>query len=126
MAVKSIVKINKMRVKQLQRAHVVALEKTGEALHTDLVRSQTMPFGIGTLQNDSTFVDYTDSKTGHVSLVSSTPYARRLYFHPEYDFSKDENPNAGGKWFDPYLQDGQKQDYAQKVFNRFYKKEADV
>lgn len=126
MAVKSVVKINKMRVKELQKAQITALEKTAEALHTNLVQSQTIPFGIGPLQNDSTFVDYSDSSKGHVSLVSSTPYARRLYFHPEYNFSTDENPYAGGRWFDPYLPGGKKQDYASKVYKRFYKKEADI
>ena len=126
MAVKSVVKINKMRVKQIGKAQITALEKTAEALHTNAVQSQTMPFGIGTMQNDSTFVDYSDSYKGHVSLVSSTPYARRLYYHPEYDFSTDENPYAGGKWYDPYLKGGEKQDYAPNVYKRIYKKEADV
>lgn len=126
MAVSSKVTINKTRVKQLQKAQITALEKTAEAIHTNLVQSQTMPFGIGTLQNDSTFADLSESNKGHASLVSSTPYARRLYFHPEYDFSTDENPNAGAQWYEPYLEGGTKADYASKVYKRFYKKEADI
>lgn len=27
-----------------------------------------------------------------------TPYARRLFYNPQYNFSKDANPNAQGLW----------------------------
>ncbi|MGH1117209.1 minor capsid protein, partial [Bacillus paranthracis] len=33
-------------------------------------------------------------------LVWNTPYARRLYYNPHYNFSKDENPYASGLWFE--------------------------
>lgn len=32
--------------------------------------------------------------------VWSTPYARRLYYNPQFNFSKDKNPLAGGLWFE--------------------------
>lgn len=97
------------------------LELTAESLLEDLRDSQTMPFETGNLQNDSTFVDTSNVKRGKVSIVSDTPYARRLYFHPEYDFRKDDNPNAGGEWFEPYL-NGDKKDFAQKTFAKKMKR----
>lgn len=33
-------------------------------------------------------------------IIWDTPYARRMYWNPQYDFSKDKNPNAQGKWFE--------------------------
>ena len=30
----------------------------------------------------------------------ATPYARRLYWNPQYNFSHDVNPNARGLWFE--------------------------
>ncbi|MCA1183487.1 minor capsid protein [Bacillus licheniformis] len=33
-------------------------------------------------------------------LIWDTPYARRLYYNPQYKFSKDKNPNARGLWFE--------------------------
>lgn len=33
-------------------------------------------------------------------IAWDTPYARKLYWNPQYDFSKDKNPNAQGKWFE--------------------------
>lgn len=95
-----------------------ALIKTADAVKTDLQQSQTMPFDSGQLQNRSTFVDDSKASSGKVLVVNDTPYARRLYFHPEYKFSTEENPNAGGAWFEPYIS-GAKKDYAKKVFARF-------
>lgn len=118
------IKLNLPRLRKLDKAAITALEKTGEAVHTDLVQSQTMPFRTGNLQNESTFVETEESARGVVRIVSSTPYARRLYYHPEYHFSTDENPNAGGKWLEPYLAGGAKADYAQKAFAKLYKREA--
>ncbi len=113
-----------------------ALEMTAEAVRTDLIAQQTVPFaedplavaarkteaaiaagrkpgayrsGVvpGELQG-SLHVDRTDSKKGRVPVVASTPYARRLYFHPEYNYYRGTNPRAGGLWFEPYKGDRRK------------------
>ena len=118
--VKSTVKIHQWKVKQLTQAQVQALEMTAEALHTEVVQAQVMPRDTGHLQNDSTFVDYSQSKSGTVSLVSQTPYARRLYFHPEYNFRTVENPNAQGKWLEPWIS-GAKKDWCWAAYKKFYK-----
>ncbi len=122
MQVKSSVTLNLPRIRQLTQAAITALEQTGEALHTEVVQAQVMPFDTGHLEEDATFVDYSDSADGIVRIVSSTPYARRLYYHPEYNFQTDENPFAGGEWFEPWLPGGVNQDFAKDAFKRFYKK----
>ena len=48
----SIIKINTQRLRELSQAQVTALEKTAEALHTEVVQAQVMPFDTGNLQND--------------------------------------------------------------------------
>ena len=126
MKVNSTVKLNTMRIRQLERAAVTALEKTGEALHTEVVQSEIMPRDTGALQNEYTFVDYSQSGTGRVSLVSSTPYARRMYYHPEYHFQKYENAFASGKWLVPWMAGGKQEDFAPDAFAKFYKREAKV
>lgn len=118
--VKSTVKINTRKVKQLTNAQIMALEQTAEALHTEVLQAQVMPRDTGRLQNDSTFVDTSRSKSGTVSLVSQTPYARRLYFHPEYNFQTKENPNAQGKWLEPWIS-GKEKDFCQEEYIRRYK-----
>lgn len=126
MKVKSTVKLNMPRIKQLSQAAVTALEMTGEALHTEVVQAQVMPFETGNLQNESTFLDYSESAQGKVTLVSSTPYARRLYYHPEYNFQTNENSNAQGEWYRDWLPGGSKANFTSKAFKEFYKKVGDV
>lgn len=126
MRVKSTVKMNFPRIRQLTRAAVTALEMTGEALHTEVVQAQVFPFRTGNLQNESTFVDYDNSGQGKVTIVSNTPYARRLYYHPEYSFDTGENPNARGGWYEPWQSGGGKARFAPKAFKQFYKKAGGV
>ena len=92
-----------------------ALEQTAQAVITDVVDEQVMPMDTGTLQNSSTFVETSESSTGVVGIISDTPYARRLYYHPEYNFRTSENKNAGGKWFQPWI-DGDKKEFAADAF----------
>lgn len=121
MAVNSKITINRNAIKQLTDKAITALEQTGEALHTEIVQSEVMPRDEGTLQNEKTFVDYSQSRQGIVSLVSEGPYARRLYFHPEYNFQKFENAFAGGKWLEPWLKGGKNEDFCSKTFAKIYK-----
>lgn len=118
----SKVKLNFGKIRQLSQAAVTALKMTADALHTEVVQAQIMPFETGSLQNESTFVDYSESAQGKVTLVSSTPYARRLYYHPEYNFQTDENPFAGGQWYEPWLPGGISEDFCQKAYKRLYKR----
>ena len=120
--VKSSVKLNMPKIRQLTQAQVTALEQTAEALHTEVVQAQVFPFDTGKLQNESTFVDYSESGKGKVSIVSSTPYARRLYFHPEYHFRKGENPNARGKWYTDWLPGGSQADFAIRAYKEIYRR----
>ena len=123
--VNSTVTINTRRIKQLTQAQITALEQTAEALPPEVVPAHVMPRDTGHLQHESTFVDYSQSRSGLVSIISQTPYARRLYYHPEYNFSKMENPNAGGKWFDEWIT-GSKKDWCKSAYKKLYKKEAGV
>ena len=84
--VKSTVKLNMPMVRKLTAAAQVSLVQTAEEIHTNVVQSQVMPRDTGTLQNESTFVYTQDIANGKVELISSTPYVRRLYYHPEYNF----------------------------------------
>lgn len=101
--VTSRIELNMSVLNMLDNAQRQAFEQTADATLTELRDRQVMPFDTGNLQNDSTFID--TSQSDKVSIVSATPYARRLYFHPEYNFKRGNNANAGGKWFDSFLND---------------------
>lgn len=115
---KAVVKLNMGSIAGIEKAIERNLIKTADAIRTDLVQSETMPFDTGAMQNRSTFVDKKSSAKGDVYIVTDTPYARRNYFHPEFNFQHTHNANAGGEWFEPYIS-GDKKDYAKKVFAAF-------
>lgn len=133
--VKSTVKLNMPVLKRLTAAAQVSLAQTAEAIHTNVVQSQVMPRDTGTLQNESTFVYTQDIANGKVQIISSTPYVRRLYYHPEYNFHQspwvddkgkrhEGNANAKGRWLDDYLKDGKKRNFAPDTFAKLYRKNA--
>lgn len=106
---------------RLEKASQKAMAMAAESVKMDLILSQTMPFDTGALQNHNTFVaPVVDGKT---RIITQGPQARRLYFHPEYNFQTTKNPNAGGRWLDPYLPDHEKGDTFRTNYARFLRKE---
>jgi hypothetical protein len=49
------------------------------------------------------------SKIGDGELRWKTPYSRRLYYNPQYNFSRDKNPNARGLWWEAAKSEKRKQ-----------------
>lgn len=121
-SVDSKVTLNFSAIRQLERNAQKALEKTGDALLTEEKTTEVMPFKDGNLQNENTFVDYSNSSAGIVSIVSTTPYARRLYFHPEYNFSTEEHIAAGGLWHEPWMEGGTRQNFCVETFAKNYRR----
>ena len=99
------------KIRQLTAAVARSAEQAAEVVKSDIVASQTVPKNAGELECSGFFVV---SKSKY-QIIFDTPYARRLYWHPEYDFRKDKNPNAGGMWMQPYI-DGEKKDFFKKAF----------
>ena len=131
----SKIKINQQAIRQLSRGAVRALEQTAEALHTEIVRAEVVPRDTGTLEGEGFFTDYSKIDEGTATLVHSTPYARRLYFHPEYNFHRepwtdaqgkehDGNPNAKGKWFEDWMAGGKEANFAPDTFKELYRRNA--
>lgn len=120
--VSSKINLNFGKLRELDRNTQKALEMTTDALLTEVKNAEVMPFETGKLQDENTFTDYSNSANGVTSIVSSTPYARRLYFHPEYNFSKLEHAFAGGKWFEPWLKGGTRQNFCSETFAVIYRR----
>jgi Minor capsid protein len=75
-----------------------ALAKAQHALDQQVLKDSNyfIPMDTGELMRSSLRA----SKIGEGYLCWDTPYARRLYYNPQYNFRKDENPNARGLWFE--------------------------
>ncbi len=111
--VKSRVKLNSVKIKQLEEATITALAMTTDTMCSDLKDSKTIPFAETTYKeervygkrgqfakngreykgrlvrrvdheggalHDSTHMDLSEVRDGRTYIVSSTRYARRLYY----------------------------------------------
>lgn len=122
MNVKVTVKLDNEKLNNITKAHMKSLEMTGDELLGNIKTSQVVPRNDGTLEN-SGFVDTTGINWGYTRIIFDTPYARRLYWHPEYNFRRGEgapNPNAQGKWMDAYI-NGEKDDFMKNAYSKFLK-----
>lgn len=109
--VNSRVVLDHRAIDVIKDAAVTALEMTGDKVLDDVIDKNVVPMAVGTLQ-ESAYVNREQSSKGHVHIAFNTPYARRLYFHPEYNFRTDNNENAKGEWLEDWTEKGK---YAKKV-----------
>lgn len=116
------IKLDYARIRQIEQAAKAAAAEALEVLYTDLVSSKTMPFDTGDMQNNQTFVESTEN--GAV-LITGSPQARRLYYHPEYNFQQKEGANGsrGAYWLEPYISSGKK-DFVQTKFTEIFRRRA--
>lgn len=112
--------MNKANLAQVIDAQHRALVMTADAVKTDVITEQVVPKDKGELER-SMFIDDTNMRTGRVRIITDTPYARRLYYNPQYNFSTDANPNSRGLWFEEWIS-GLKKDFAAEVFKRFFRR----
>lgn len=110
------------KMNKLNQALILSLEQTGDYVLDEAVEAEVIPFDMGTLQNESTYVNKEQSNAGKVSIVSSTPYARRLYFHPEYNFQTKNNKNAKGEWLEDWSDKGKYASEVRQAYAYFLKK----
>ena len=100
-------KLNLSALDGLRREAMDAALETVSALRGEVVTAQVMPFDSGDMQNNSTTVQQRiEGDDIHTALLTDTPYARKMYYHPEYNFQTVNNPNAQGLWLSPWLPGG--------------------
>lgn len=119
MKIKVNIKLDNQKIAKLEEAYLKALELTAEAILSDIRTSAVVPKDTGELER-SGFVDLSDIKNAIARIVFDTPYARRLYWHPEYNFRTDKNVNAKGKWMEDYLS-GEKKQFVIDTYSKFLK-----
>ncbi len=115
------IRYNTKNIKLINETAKLALLDTAEAVKTDLIQSQTIPFDSGVMQNDSTYVDDKRIIKGVARLVTDTLYARKVYFDPEINIKQTKNPNAKQRWFDDYIS-GEKKNLPIKYFQQLLRR----
>lgn len=102
MNVKAIVTLNEDAISKIEAAKLKATAMLLEALKTDVDDAQVVPFRDGELK-DSVSTGFLQQGDKVIAWIGwNTPYARRLYFHPEYNFRTDKHLNAKGLWMGDY------------------------
>lgn len=125
------IKLDHNAIREIENAARKAAMTAMEKLRKDLNDSETMPFDTGDMQNNQTFVavEGEDTINGEdiysVTLVIGSPQARRLYYHPEYQFQQGHNDNAGGQWLEPYI-NGDKKDFVRTEFTKIFKEKSGI
>lgn len=120
--VNSKIKINKAGINELNTIAKKTLHQTSEAFLTQMKKDAYMPFDTGNMQNDSTFVDDNELDDGVCAIVSSTPYARRIYYNADgWTIHQEKNPNARDHWFEPYIA-GDEKDFIPNTFEKLMRK----
>lgn len=110
------VKLNQANINLVRQGMIKALPLTMEATKTEVMTMQVIPKEVGDLEES--VVVGAENNTSFISY--NTPYARRLYYHPEYNFRTDKNPNAQGRWLDPFIH-GPKKQWLTATFGEFLK-----
>ena len=112
------------RREKLQRDVQASVNATAEAIATDLKTSGTMPYAVddrgaapGALQA-SVAVEYAAGNSRTAKVTTQAPYARKLYYHPDFNFEQGANSKAQGFWYGQYMRKGNKRSFAKDVFSR--------
>lgn len=114
------IKLDAAAIARLGESAQEAALATMEVVKSDLVSSQTVPYDNGTMQGSIETQDPWQAGDEFHTILSiggsDSPQARRLYFHPEYNFQRGHNPNAGAAWYTPYLAGGEKAAFIPETF----------
>lgn len=89
------------------------LEQTAHLLLGEIKDAQVIPKDQGTLEA-SHAARHPEEK--RAEITASTPYARRLYMHPEYNFRHGENLHAKGAWFEDWEPGGKYEKRAAEIY----------
>lgn len=126
--------LDKSAIKGIEQKAYKCLGKTAKTLQDEIREAQVIPRMDGNLSGEAFHVDTTTEQKGYVRMSFNAPYARRLYYHPEYHFHKepwtdakgnnhDGNPNAQGLWLRHWQKKGKYAKRPQEILSEFLKRE---
>ena len=117
------VKINEQSLKAVDDAATKALISAARRLQEEIKDAQVIPMKTGHLQEEGFDIDAEAAENGDVRLIFDTPYAARLYFHPEFNFNHEHNANVQGLWMEPWKPGGVNGDRFAELLAEEMKKE---
>ena len=124
---------DKQGLTKLDKAMITALKLSADLLQNEIRNEQVVPRKEGTLQNEAFTANKDTADKGYIRFTFNTPYARRLYFHPEYNFHKvpwddghgnrgEGNINAQGEWMKLWFKGGKYEDRPAEIYAEVLKR----
>jgi hypothetical protein len=92
--IKCSVKLDTQKINELIGNMETSMQEVAKEIEEDLIEREVIPYRTGNLESSL--------KIQGTKLSMDTPYANRLYYHPELNFNKEHNSNAGALWFEKY------------------------
>ncbi|MCC2341863.1 minor capsid protein [Bacillus tropicus] len=83
---------------QIESNVMRATEKAQFALDEQVLKDSNFYIPKDTGELERSGIRFSRPGEGHIEW--NTPYARRLFYNPQYNFSKQPNQNAQGLWFE--------------------------
>ena len=97
---------------KLYKAMDQALIDTAKDVEQKILDAEVIPKKSGKLEASQNVVVRGDT----IKLSYNSPYAARLYYHPEYEFSREQNRNAQGMWLNAvHIEDDIAEKYAKNL-----------
>ena len=115
------IELDQKAIAKLSEAQAIAVSQTASELLSRVRNEHLMPFDTGALQNEGSYVDDSEVLKGTVSIIHDTPYARRVYYNPDFNFNTSKNPNAGGEWWEDWI-NGHRRNEPKEIFKKLYKR----
>lgn len=130
---KITIKFDKGAIKAMEKACNDALVETAFALQDEIREAGVIPRMDNHLAGDKFKVNASEANQGVVYLEHDGPYARRLYYHPEYHFHREPwvdkygnqhlgNPNAMANWFSWWEEGGRYQGRPAEIYTAILKR----
>ena len=91
------VTLNNTAIANLNKKLAIIVEKTAEATKPEILNSGKVPIETNNLRQSSKVVS--DKQNCKASILFTEPYAKRLYYHPEYNFKG----TGEGLWMDDFV-----------------------
>lgn len=124
--------LDKSAIKGIEQKAYSCLGKTAKTLQDEIREEMVIPRAEGNLQGEAFHVDTSTEQKGYVRMSFNAPYARRLYYHPEYKFHKspwtdskgnsyEGNPNAQGLWLRHWQKKGKHAKRPKEIFEGLLK-----
>jgi hypothetical protein len=116
------IKMNRAAIARVVEAANRAAEMTTYEILVDIEKAQVVPMDNEGVLSATAMVDSSQKARGRFRIVYATPYARRLYWHPEYRFQQGYHANARGEWLELWLK-GERKEFPHRKFSRLFRRE---